>query len=245
MNVFRSIVFSAALSGLIVGSVVTIAQQFGTVPLIAQAEVYESAAEATEAAPDAAATSAHEHEPGTAAHSHGDEAWEPTDGIERNSFTAVFNIIDWIGFGLILNAIFVIVRRPADLREGLLWGLGGFAAVVIAPSLGLPPELPGIPAAELTPRQIWWIGTAVATAVALGLIAFVRSPWALVVAVVLLAAPHLIGAPELEHVETNVPEMLSHKFTVAVTLTTLISWALLGTLTTFFYRRFADAPERK
>ncbi len=163
-------------------------------------------------------------------------------GLQRNSLTAAFNIIDWIGFGLILNAIFVIVRRPADVREGLLWGLGGFAAVVLAPSLGLPPELPGIPAAELTPRQIWWIGTALATAAALGLIAFVRKPSSLVAAIVLLAAPHLIGAPELENVETNVPETLSHQFTVAVTLTTLLSWALLGVLTAFFYKRFAGTP---
>jgi cobalt transporter subunit CbtA len=236
MHIFRSIVFSAALSGLIVGLVVTLAQQFGTVPLIQQAEVFEKAGEAMEAA-----APAHEHATGVAAHSHGDESWEPSDGLQRNSFTAAFNIIDWIGFGLILNAIFVIIRRPENIRDGLLWGLAGFAAVVVAPSLGLPPELPGIPAAELTPRQIWWIGTALATAVSLGLVAFVRKPWVLVVAIVLLAAPHLIGAPQLEHIETNVPEMLSHKFTVAVTLTTLLSWSLLGVLTAFFYRRFAAA----
>lgn len=238
MNIFRSIVFSAALAGLIVGVAVTIAQQFGTVPLILQAEVYEKAAEAAEPV----AAPAHEHEPGTAAHAHDAEAWEPSDGIERNSFTALFNIIDWIGFGLILNAVFVLFRRPADVREGLLWGLAGFTAVVLAPSLGLPPELPGIPAAELTPRQIWWLGTVAATAAGLGLIAFVRSPWAATGAVVLIALPHLIGAPQLEHVETNVPEVLSHRFTVAVTLTTLLSWALLGALTAFFYRRFAVTP---
>ena len=34
MSIFRSIVFSAALAGLIVGLVITVAQQFGTVPLI-------------------------------------------------------------------------------------------------------------------------------------------------------------------------------------------------------------------
>ena len=41
MPVFRSIVFSAALAGLIVGVVISIAQFFGTVPLIQQSEVYE------------------------------------------------------------------------------------------------------------------------------------------------------------------------------------------------------------
>ena len=49
MPVFRSIVFSAALAGLIVGVVISIAQFFGTVPLIQQSEVYER-----KAAPDAA-----------------------------------------------------------------------------------------------------------------------------------------------------------------------------------------------
>ena len=240
MSVFRSIVFSAALSGLIVGVVVTVAQQFGTVPLILQAEVYEKAAEA-----EPAAAPVHEHEVGVAAHEHDAEAWEPSDGLQRNGLTAVFNIIDWIGFGLILNAIFVLIRRPADVREGLLWGLAGFAAVVLAPSLGLPPELPGIPAAELTPRQIWWVGTVVATGAGLGLIAFVRSPWVALAAVALIAIPHLIGAPQLEKVETNVPELLSHRFTVAVTLTTLLSWALLGALTAFFYKRFAGAPSAR
>jgi predicted cobalt transporter CbtA len=34
MHTFRPIVFAAALAGLIVGVVITIAQQFGTVPLI-------------------------------------------------------------------------------------------------------------------------------------------------------------------------------------------------------------------
>ena len=41
MSVFRSIVFSAVVAGAIVGAVVTVAQQFGTVPLILKGEVYE------------------------------------------------------------------------------------------------------------------------------------------------------------------------------------------------------------
>ena len=45
MPVFRSIVFSAALAGLIVGAVISVAQFFGTVPLIQQSEVYERKAE--------------------------------------------------------------------------------------------------------------------------------------------------------------------------------------------------------
>ena len=74
--------------------------------------------------------------------------WEPADGFERNAYTALFNVVDWIGFGLLLNGAIVLLRRPVTWREGFLWGLGAFVVFVIAPGLGLPPELPGIPAAH-------------------------------------------------------------------------------------------------
>jgi cobalt transporter subunit CbtA len=176
-----------------------------------------------------------------AEHEHGADAWEPADGLQRNAFTALFNVIDWVGFALILTGAMVLLRRPIEWREGFLWGLAGFVTFVVAPGLGLPPELPGIPAAALEPRQAWWMGTVVATALGLGLVAFGRTPLAAIGAIVLLALPHLIGAPELETVQTNVPEALSHHFTVAVMLTTLLSWSLLGGLAGFFYRRFAES----
>ena len=212
MSVFRPLILAGALAGLIVGLVLTGAQQLGTVPLILQAETYE--------------------------HAEAETAWQPAEGFERNAYTALFNVVEWIGFGFLLGGGLVLSRREIGWREGFLWGLAGFVTFVIAPGLGLPPELPGVPAPPLEPRQIWWIGTAAATAVGLGLIAFQRKPWAALLAVVLIAAPHLAGAPHLDKVETDVPELLSHRFIVAVTLTTLLSWSLLGGLTGFFYRRF-------
>jgi cobalt transporter subunit CbtA len=233
MSAFRSIVFAAALAGLIVGILVTVIQHFGTVPLIQRAEVYERQAEAGEH-PHAAATP-------EAAHEHDAAAWEPAEGFERTAYTALFNVIDWIGFGLLLNGALVLLRRPASWREGFLWGLAAFAVFVIAPGFGLPPELPGIPAAPLLPRQIWWTATILATAVGLGLIAFRPSPLAAASAILLIVAPHLVGAPHLAEVETNVPELLSHQFIVTATLTALPCWALLGGLTGHFYRRFSAA----
>jgi cobalt transporter subunit CbtA len=236
MAALRAIIFSSALAGLIVGMVVTLAQQLGTVPLILHAEVYEQAAEppAPAGQPLAAAIAgAHEHD-------HGAAAWQPAAGFERNVYTALFNVLDWIGFGLMLIGLLVLLGRPVTWREGFLWGLGGFAVCVIAPSLGLPPELPGVPAAPLEPRQIWWLATALATAVGLWLIAFRTTPLAAVLAILLIAAPHLVGAPQLAAVETHVPEMLSHQFVVAVTLTTLLSWTLLGGLAGYLYQRFAQ-----
>src|SRR3954453_18808755 len=175
MSVFRSIVFSAVVVGLIVGAAVTVAQFFGTVPLILKGETYERAAEQA-AAPAAHQHAGHDH----AGHDHGVAAWEPKDGLQRNFFTAAANILTAIGFALLLAGIYALQGRPVTWHEGLLWGLGGFAVFTIAPGLGLPPELPGAAVAPLEARQIWWVATAAATAAGLGLLVFRRAAWAAV-----------------------------------------------------------------
>jgi cobalt transporter subunit CbtA len=235
MSVFRSIVFTAVVAGALVGAAVTLAQQLGTVPLILKGEVYERAAEPA-AAKSAAAATAHEH----GDHEH-NAAWEPKEGFERNAFTAAANVLTAIGFALVLAGIFALRAHTVTWYEGLLWGLAGFIAFTVAPSLGLPPELPGVPAAPLGERQVWWVATAAATAAGLGLLFLKRSPWAVLLGLCLIAVPHAIGAPHLERVHTDVPEALSRQFIAAVTLTSLLFWTLLGSLTGIFYRRFSAA----
>src|SRR5438132_12673163 len=150
MPVFRSIVFSAALAGLIVGVVISIAQFFGTVPLIQQSEVYERKAGTPAAVHDHASAASDQNQ----AHSHESE-WEPEEGLQRNAFTVAANILTAIGFALLLTGVYAIRGRQVMWREGLLWGLAGFVVFTAAPGLGLPPELPGMPVAELTARQNW------------------------------------------------------------------------------------------
>jgi cobalt transporter subunit CbtA len=236
MPVFRSIVFSAALAGLIVGAVISIAQFFGTVPLIQKSEVYErkAAAEAPPAAHEHAGAP-HDHDK---AHSH-DSEWEPEDGFQRNTFTVAANILTAIGFALLLTGVYAIRGRPVTWREGLLWGLSGFVVFTVAPGLGLPPELPGMPVAELAARQTWWIATAAATAIGLFLLAFRSAPWAAVLGLGLIALPHLIGAPLAPESHTEVPAALSHRFIVLVTLTSLLFWALLGVSTSVAFGRIS------
>jgi len=232
MSLFRSIVFSAAVAGLVVGTAVTVVQQFGTVPLIQKAEVAERAAEARLTAGTAAV---HQH----AGHDRGMAAWEPRAGLERNSFTAAANILTATGFALVLAGIYALRGRPVTWHEGLLWGLGGFIVFTAAPGLGLPPELPGVSAAPVEARQIWWIATAAATAAGLGLLVFRRAAWAAILGLCLIASPHLIGAPKLPELHGDVSEALAHQFIVAVTLTSLLFWALLGSLTSIAYGRFS------
>src|SRR5512138_3421843 len=159
MPVFRSIVFSAVLAGLIVGAVISVAQFLGTVPLIQQSEVYERKA--------VIATAAHEH--GSATHDQGkqhshDSEWEPEEGFQRNAFTVAANILTAIGFALLLAGVYAIRGHAVTWREGLAWALAAFIVFTAALGLGLPPELPGMPVADLTARQTWWIATAAATA---------------------------------------------------------------------------------
>lgn len=78
-----------------------------------------------------------------------------------------------------------------------------------------------------------------ATGVGLALLLLRRSPWAAAAAIILFASPHLVGAPQLAEVQTNVPEALAHQFVVAVTLTSLLFWALLGSLSGALYHRVA------
>ena len=236
MQVFRSIVFSAVLAGLIVGVVISVAQFFGTVPLIQQSEVYErKAAAESPPATHGLGSTANDHDK-----SHGHESeWEPEEGFQRNALTVAANILTAIGFALLLTGAYAIRGHAVSWREGLAWGLAGFIVFTAAPGLGLPPELPGMPAADLTARQTWWIATAAATAGGLCLLAFRSTAWAALFGLGLIALPHLIGAPIAPESHSDVPHVLSHRFIVVVTITSLLFWALLGVATSIAFLRIS------
>jgi cobalt transporter subunit CbtA len=236
MDYFRNIVIVAAIAGVIAGVCMTLAQSFTTVPLILKAEVFENQAEA-------AAPAAHEHgaAAGTAAHEHEEEGWAPSDGFERTAFTVAANIVTGIGFALLLVAVSELFGGIRNWRQGVFWGLAAFFVFTLAPGLGLPPELPAMPAAALGMRQLWWVATVVSAGIALWLLFYQRSLVGVVAAFVLLLAPHIIGAPQPETHDSSIPEGLHHSFVVAVVLTTLMFFALLGGLTGYFRERFIHA----
>ena len=229
---FKRIVQTAGFAGLLAAIVLTLLQSLWLTPLILQAETYEVSEPAAEVAEHSHAA-AHEHADG---HSHDGEAWAPEDGWQRLLATGLSNLVVAVGFALMLAGLFTL-RAPGRTWQGLLWGLGGFATFSLAPSAGLPPELPGTAAAELLLRQYWWIGTAVATAVGLGLLAFARH-WTLrIVGLLVLAIPHLIGAPQPEVHASLAPAALEHEFILASLLTNALFWAALGLAAAWFYSR--------
>lgn len=226
---FKRIVQTAGFSGLLAALLLTLLQSFWVAPLILKAETFENAAPA------------HEHaEAATAGHTHDEEAWEPEDGWQRILSTTGGNLVVAVGFAFMLAGLYTL-RAPGRTAQGALWGLAGYAVFVLAPTLGLPPELPGTAAADLAQRQTWWIGTAVATAVGLGLIAFNRHWVFKALGVALLVIPHVIGAPQPEVHEMLAPEALEAEFKIASLLTNALFWIALGLLSAWLFRRAGGA----
>lgn len=120
-------------------------------------------------------------------------------------------------------------KRTAPLH-GMLWGVAGYITFCLAPAAGLPPELPGTMAADLSLRQDWWGATALATATALTLLVFSRHGFWRLAALVLIAAPHLVGAPQPADLHALAPDELQAQFRMASLLVNAVFWVVLGGL---------------
>ena len=225
----KRIARTAGFSGLLAALLLTLLQSLWVSPLILQAETFESAA-----------PEHHQHDGAVAAHTHDAEAWAPEDGWQRLLATTGGNLVVAVGFALILAALYSL-REPNRVTTGALWGLAGFAVFCLAPTLGLPPELPGTAAADLEQRQSWWIGTAAATGTGLALLVFAHHWLLKVLGVALLVVPHLIGAPQPAVHESLAPEALVTQFKLASWLTNATFWLALGLLSAWLYRRASQA----
>lgn len=222
---FRHIVLSAVIAGLITGVLLTLLQLFTTVPLIAQAEAYEQ--RAVSVAPG-------DH----GAHDHGASMWEPKEGFERTFYTGLTTVLTAIGYALILGAVFSQLRS-VGWKAGLGLGIAGFLVFQLAPAVGLPPEPPGSPYADLFARQIWWIGTAIATALALGAWWYARAHTKAIwipLGIALILLPHVIGAPQPAPGQTAiVPHDLSQRFALMALITAAVFWLVLGSVQGFVF----------
>lgn len=162
--------------------------------------------------------------------------------LQRNGLTVLFIILVYTGYALVLTAGFAAAQlwgRKIGPAEGLLWGIAGFAAFQLAPAMGLAPELPGTIAADITARQIWWWSTVLATGGAIALLAYGRQIWAFASAGALLAAPHVIGAPEVQGYFGMAPPEVAAAFATRVLGAALVVWAALGWIAGHFWSNSA------
>jgi cobalt transporter subunit CbtA len=249
----RRMFLAAIAAGLLAGLLITAVQTVTTTPIILHAEKYEHGG-----------GKAHKHDallPGGGrvtltsgnavqlAHAgHGDAATTGDaaafgGGLDRLLHTGLANLVLGVGFALLLVACFALYGRPVDARRGVLWGLAGFAVFTLAPGLGLPPEVPGAKAAALTDRQIWWACAAAAAALGLWLMVFARQHALKVLGVVVVALPHLVGAPHPAEIGGKVPAELAGHFAAASIVVSAIFWASLGWLGGTFWQRLAPAGQ--
>ena len=216
MSQFRKLMLAVFGSGALAGLALFSVQHFTVIPLIQVAETYESA-----------------HSDAT----HEDGGWQPTEGWERNSFTALTTMLTGIGFAAVLFGVMALAGETINTRQGAVWGLAAFACFSLAPALGLPPQPPGVAVADLRQRQLWWVGTVIATAIGVWLIAAKKRSWVLrICGVVCLLLPHMVGAPVASG-ENSVPDQLVRRFTIASVATSGIFWLLAGSLGGFIYSR--------
>jgi cobalt transporter subunit CbtA len=239
---FKRLFAGALFAGLGAGALAALIELTFVVPLIHEGELYESGALVHFGA---AGSQAHDHAedaatPGAVpltdlaaepAHDH-DHGGAPDDPLMRAFRTFGFFLFSYTGFALLLIAGFALAERAGHritARSGLIWGLCGFFALQLAPAFGLPPELPGGHGAALEARQIWWVACVLATVGGLALLAAGRNALVLGAGAVLIAAPHLLGAPTALYAGVAPPELSAH-FTARVLGSGAVCWALLGTI---------------
>jgi cobalt transporter subunit CbtA len=209
------------ISGALAGFLLFAVQHYTIFPLIEKAETYE------EAAP----------------HHHEDEGWRPAEGTERTLYTLATTVVCAIAFAALLFGVAAFAPVPLNWRKGALWGVAAFVCIDLAPSLGLPPQPPGMAVADLYARQLWWIAVVLSTAVALWLL-FDRKKALPVrlIGVLLLIVPHIVGPPVAQG-ESAVPMALARQFALLSILTTGLFWVVLGTIGGLIYARLWNDPE--
>lgn len=207
-------VWAALVAALVAGLLTTLLLHTTAAPLIAQAEIIE-----------------HQLAAGDGNHVHGaPAAWEPEDGMERIAYTALTTTLAAFGYALLLGAALTRLG-VSGVRAGLALGAAGFLVFQLAPALGLPPRPPGVPMAELLPRQLWWWGTALATALALACWLRARNQakglW-IIAGVAFAVLPHVIGAPRAPAETGAVPVSLVNRFAVTALLIAAVFWLTIG-----------------
>ena len=186
-------------------------------------------------------------------HGHSHQGWGPEDGFERTFYTLISNVFAATGFAAVLLALMNLLAlrnqgltpQSNGLTQGVLWGLGGFAAVFLAPAIGLPPEIPGIEAPPIESRQTWWFLTVACVAFGIGLVAFAGGVKKLL-GLVLVSIPFIVGAPAHEgpmftHPDPAVVAALTNlhqSFIVASGVVNLVFWIALGIVTAMGFKRW-------
>ncbi len=222
----RGILVAALIAGTLTGILFTAIQHLQVIPLIQKAEIYESGNNIAQ----------HNH----AQHEHTHTKDDNNELLDRYLFTLLANVLAGIGFSLLLAGA-ITLSKQAGWQKGLLWGVAGYLSFYVAPALGLTPKLPGTLGAPIGYQQLWWIATVISTATGLCLLIFSRHISLKAVGLVIMAIPHIYGAPLPEQAYSSAPVQLRHNFVVASALANAAFWIMLGFLSGYLLRKTETA----
>lgn len=172
--------------------------------------------------------------------------WAPDDGIERSFYTILANFLMCLAYSLILASA-MLFRGTSSTLKGFTWGMAAYLTLFVAPSIGLPPEIPGMEAADLNLRQNWWFLSVVLTGIGLAVFAF--SPlYYKGAGLILILLPHLIGAPVAEihgfsHPDPSAVAKLTElwqQFILHTSIANALLWLIIGITTGFLCQKFID-----
>ena len=244
---------SALIAGAVAGLIAALLQLWFVQPVLLHAELYEGGelthfAAACDHDHGADAAAGHDHGAADNATSAPEAAAHQAPGVgfdaPRDGLSILFSIMVYAGWGLLLVAVMALTEdrgHAVTARQGLIWGVGGFVAAQLAPAFGLPPELPGMAAAEVGGRAFWWTATVAATGVGVWLLAFGRNWAAWGGAIMLILLPHLIGAPHPAELTGPTPPERAAQFAGRALGVGLAAWAVLGVAAATLWSR-ARAP---
>ena len=163
----------------------------------------------------------------------------------RNALTIMVMVVLYCGHGLILVALMAFRGQAGDridARSGLLWGIAGFAVVILAPAFSLPAQLPGATVTDLAMRQSWWVIFVLSAAGGVWILAYGKTLAQWAVAALLLVGPHLF-APRLPDILTGgAPMELAALFTARSLGVGSLTWIVLGMVAGAVWRREQAGP---
>lgn len=169
-------------------------------------------------------------------------AFQDVGGFDalRDGLSIIFTMLIYTGYAMVLVALMSVAESRGariDGRTGLIWGAAGFVALHLAPGFTLAPEVPGVAAADVNARQIWWFATAAMAGGAMWLAAFGKNWMSWGAATLLLLAPHVYGAPEPSVFTGPVPTEIGALFAARAFGVGLAAWVLIGGFAGYFWSR--------
>jgi len=239
--IFRNLIFSALLVGMISGIIYGAFQHIAITPLILAAEKYEVLAPngATPQNDDDHSDHSHDHLLSTE--------------LGRPALTVLSNILIGTAFSIFLIALMALHNykssKPAVNRwRGTLWGVTLLIVIFAAPAyFGLHPELPGTIASALEYRQFWWIMCSTSAATGIALLYYLPVKYK-PLGLLIVSAPHVFAekspmelkfanpAPEAIEALTS----LTHQFFSMTAIGMVLFCLLIGALSGFATERFVS-----